>query len=42
MTYDHGYAIVAMDPGGPARAEYYGVGSRTGLLHSEALGVDEA
>ena len=42
VTYDHGYAIVALDPHGPARAEYYGVGSRTGLLHSEALGTDAA
>jgi hypothetical protein len=37
VTYDHGYAIVSLDPDGPARADYFGVGSRTALLHSEAL-----
>ena len=37
VTYDHGYAVVTLGPHGPARAEYYGVGSRTGLLHAEAL-----
>ncbi len=39
VTYDHGYACVTLDPDGPARADYYGVGSRTGLLYSEALGT---
>ena len=37
---DHGYAMVALDPAaGTARAEYYGVGARTGLLHAEDLGA---
>ncbi len=36
---DHGYAMIALDPAaGTARAEYYGVGARTGLLYSESLG----
>ncbi len=36
-VFDHGYAIVSLDPVNGARAEYYGVGSRTGLLYAEAL-----
>lgn len=36
---DHGYAIVTLQPGdGTARAEYYGVGAQTGLLHAETFG----
>ena len=36
---DHGYVLVALDPAaGIARAEYYGVGARTGLLYAETLG----
>ncbi len=39
---DHGYAVIALDPGsGSARAEYYGVGARPGLLFSEDL-ADQA
>lgn len=35
---DHGYAIVTLDAAdGTARAEYHGVGARTGLLHAETL-----
>ncbi len=38
-TYDHGYAVVTLDPDGPARAEYHAVGHRPGLLQTEALGA---
>ncbi len=35
---DHGYAIIALDPGsGSAHAEYYSVGARPGLLFTEDL-----
>ena len=37
---DHGYAVIALDPGsGSARAEYYGVGARPGLLFTEDLAL---
>lgn len=39
VTHDHGYAVVSLTSGGLARAEYFGVGSRAGLLHAEALGT---
>lgn len=42
VTYDHGYAVVSLNPDGPARADYFGVGIRTGLLHSEVLGTGRA
>ena len=36
---DHGYAVVTLEPtSGVARAEYYGVGARTGLLYTETFG----
>ncbi len=35
---DHGYAVMSLDPAsGTARAEYYGVGARTGMLYAETL-----
>ena len=38
---DRGYAIVTLQPrDGTARAEYYGVGAKTGLLYSETFGAD--